>query len=56
MELDDDEPPSLVDVNGRQENAPSGLATQMQEVSMAKVPLTIVTGKKTPIQTCYRNV
>lgn len=44
----DDEPPSLVDVRDVVSEAPSAtimVGAQMQELGLARVPITIVTGK-----------
>ena len=49
MDIDQDEPPDLVDTDESvlQSNpppAPDPTATQMQDLSISKVPLTIITG------------
>lgn len=45
MELEDEGPPDLVDVSGLNKSAPSPVTQQMQDLSLSKVPLTIVTGR-----------
>lgn len=45
MDLDGDEPPSLVQAKGSpSEEAPDPTTTQLQDLSITKVPLTIITG------------
>lgn len=45
MDIDDDEPPSLVEIKASHtENAPDPTTVQLQDMSLTKVPLTIVTG------------
>lgn len=46
MDLQDEEPPSLVNMNETNTVAPDPTATQLQNLSLAKVPLTIVTGMR----------
>ncbi|MCJ1303540.1 hypothetical protein MMC08_006350 [Hypocenomyce scalaris] len=43
---DEEEPPSLVDVRevAPEDRSPTNMATQMQEMSLVRVPITIVTG------------
>lgn len=47
MELDQDEPPELVDVEQRDtpSEPPTSAASHLQNLSLSKVPLTIVTGE-----------
>ncbi len=47
MELDDEEAPSLVDVaeGTRQTQSDVAPVSQLQDLSLTRVPLTIVTGK-----------
>ncbi len=48
MDIDSDEPPSLVEVEGSdREEAPESTSTtaQLKDLSLMKVPLTIVTGR-----------
>ncbi len=45
MDIDSDEPPSLVEVNtSHADPAPDPTTTQLKDLSITKVPLTIVTG------------
>ena len=45
MDLEEDGPPDLVDISGLNMPAPSPITTQMQDLGLSKVPLTIVTGR-----------
>lgn len=50
MELDGDEPPALVDVSEQQEtdarvDGQDHIASQVQDMTLNKVPLTLITGK-----------
>ena len=45
MDLEEDRPPDLVDISGLNKSAPSPITTQMQDLGLSKVPLTIVTGR-----------
>jgi len=44
MDLDEDEPPLLVSENGAQDD-PSTVSAEMEGIALAKVPITIVTGR-----------
>ena len=44
MDIDEDEPPSLVNVGQINKRALSPMSSQMQDLKLSKVPLTIVTG------------
>ena len=44
MEIDEDEPPLLVSENGAQDD-PGAVSTEMEGMTLAKVPITIVTGR-----------
>ena len=44
MDLEEDGPPDLVDISRLDKPAPSPITTQMQDLGLSKVPLTIVTG------------
>lgn len=44
MDVDDDAPPMLV-VSGAQPDAPENLSAEMDDMSVTKVPITIITGK-----------
>ncbi len=46
-DLEEDGPPDLVDISGLNMPAPSPITTQMQDLGLSKVPLTIVTGRVT---------
>jgi len=59
MDIDSDEPPSLVEVNGsHREEAPDSTCTtaQLKDLSLMKVPLTIVTGMSPKIELPLPNV
>ena len=45
MDLEEDGPPDLVDISVLNKPAPSPVTTQMQDLGLSKVPLTIVTGR-----------
>ena len=45
MELEEDGPPALVDVGELHKPAPSPVTQQMQDLTLSRVPLTIVTGR-----------
>lgn len=49
MELDGDEPPTLVDVIGQESKAEAEgqdhMIAQVQEMELTKVPLSLITGK-----------
>ena len=45
MDLGEDGPPDLIDMSGLNKPAPSPITTQMQDLALSKVPLTIVTGR-----------
>ena len=45
MDLEEDGPPDLVDINELNKPAPSPITTQMQDLGLSKVPITIVTGR-----------
>ena len=45
MDLEEDGPPDLVDISALNKPAPSPVTTQMQDLGLSKVPLTIVTGR-----------
>ena len=47
MDLEEDGPPDLVDISRLNMPAPSPITTQMQDLGLSKVPLTIVTGRVT---------
>ena len=51
MDLEEDGPPDLVDLSSRTEPVSSSMTLQMQDLTISKVPLTIITGKACPIQT-----
>ena len=44
MEMDEDEPPSLVDATEMGSEALSAIAAQMKGLELTKVPLSIITG------------
>ena len=45
MDLEEDGPPDLVDISELNQSAPSPITTQMQDLGLSKVPITIVTGR-----------
>ena len=45
MDIEEDGPPDLVDISELNMPAPSPLTTQMRDLGLSKVPLTIVTGR-----------
>ena len=45
MDLEEDGPPDLVDISELNKPAPSPITTQMQNLGLSKVPITIVTGR-----------
>ena len=48
MELDDDEVPVLLNNDGQQA-APDSLEAEVQDMSIVKVPITIVTGEQVDV-------
>ena len=44
MDLEEDGPPDLVDISRLDKPTPIPITTQMQDLGLSKVPLTIVTG------------
>ena len=51
MDYDDDGPPLLVDSNGQLDQQDS-IAAEMEELQMARVPITIITGMQ---KSCFFN-
>ncbi len=45
---DDEEPPMLVDARDVEEPSVATLSTEMEDVQITKVPITIITGKAEP--------
>lgn len=41
---DDDAPPMLVDSNGKVDDAEANLNAEMEDVTVTKVPISIITG------------
>lgn len=50
----DDAPPSLVPAKDNEDSSVAGMESQVEDLSLAKVPITIVTGQSKPRNTAIR--